>query len=155
EVVIEFKGLPKQLYFAKAHNLEPNLLVFRVNPMEGVYLRMNAKKPASDFSITPVSMDFCQNCVAGLNTPEAYERLIYDAIRGDSTYFTRWDEVAAAWSFVDPIADAWSKDAGDLIRYEAGSWGPERARQLLAEDGFHWWPVNGQLESGVVWTVKQ
>lgn len=155
EIVIEFKSLPEQLYFAKAHKLEPNLLVFRVNPMEGVYLRMNAKKPASDFSITPVSMDFCQNCVVGLNTPEAYERLIHDAIRGDSTYFTRWDEVAAAWAFVDPIAEAWEKDSGDLHRYEAGSWGPYGAKQLLENDGFHWWPVNGQMESDVVWVVRQ
>lgn len=155
EVVVEFKSLPKQLYFAKAHNLEPNLLVFRVNPMEGVYMRMNAKKPASEFSITPVSMDFCQNCVVGLNTPEAYERLIHDAIRGESTYFTRWDEVSSAWSFIDPIAEAWSRDSGDLHLYEAGSWGPSEAEKLLADDGFHWWPVNGQLESDVVWVVRQ
>lgn len=154
EIVVEFKSLPDQLYFAKAHKLEPNLLVFRVNPMEGVYMRMNAKKPGSEFLVTPVSMDFCQNCVVGLNTPEAYERLIYDAVRGESTYFTRWDEVAAAWEYIDPIADAWAESGADLSYYEAGTWGPEAARQLLADDGFKWWPVNGQEEGEAVWTIR-
>lgn len=154
EIVVEFKSLPDHLYFAKAHKLEPNLLVFRVNPMEGVYMRMNAKKPGSEFLVTPVSMDFCQNCVVGLNTPEAYERLIYDAVRGESTYFTRWDEVAAAWEFIDPIAEAWAESGADLSHYAAGTWGPEAARKLLADDGFKWWPVNGQEEGEAVWTIR-
>jgi glucose-6-phosphate 1-dehydrogenase len=153
EIVVEFKSLPDRLYFAKSHKLEPNLLVFRVNPMEGVYMRMNAKTPGQDFTVNPVSMDFCQNCVVGLNTPEAYERLLNDAVRGDSTYFTRWDEVAAAWSFIDPIAEAWASSGSDLKSYPAGSWGPEEAGRLLSEDGFKWWPVNGQEEGEAVWVT--
>ena len=96
EVVIEFKNVPNNVLFAKQHELGPNLLVIRVNPMEGIYIKINAKKPGSDNEVQPVAMEFCQSCQIGINTPEAYELLIYDAARGDSTYFTRWDEVAAA-----------------------------------------------------------
>jgi len=151
EVVIEFKNVPNNVMFAGQHDLSPNLLVIRVNPMEGIYIKINAKKPGVDNAIQPVSMEFCQSCQIGLNTPEAYERLIYDAARGDSTYFTRWDEVAQAWAFVDRIAEAWREDSSSLQFYPAGSWGPERTDELLAQDGFHWWPVNGQDEDNVIW----
>lgn len=152
EVVVEFKNMPTNVYLGQKHKLEPNLLVIRVNPMEGIYVKLNGKKPGAEGGIQPLAMDFCQSCMIGINTPEAYERLIFDAARGDSTYFTRWDEVATAWSFVDNIAKAWKKSNEDLFAYPAGSWGPEQADKLLQEDGFHWWPVNGQEESEVVWT---
>jgi glucose-6-phosphate 1-dehydrogenase len=155
EVVVEFKNIPDNVYLAKKNKLQPNLLVFRVNPMEGIYIKINAKRPGSSdesqSTIIPVAMDFCQSCLVGLNTPEAYELLIYDAACGDSTYFTRWDEVKLAWQFVDQIAEAWADNADDLHIYPAGTWGPEEADQLLEKDGFHWWPVNGQAESEVVW----
>ncbi|NOU75243.1 glucose-6-phosphate dehydrogenase [Paenibacillus sp. LMG 31458] len=155
EVVVEFKNIPNNVYLAKKHELEPNLLVFRVNPMEGIYLKMNAKQPGSEGVIVPVAMDFCQSCQIGINTPEAYERLLYDATRGDSTYFTRWDEVALAWSYVDRIAAAWSEKTEDLKHYPAGSWGPEEATKLLSDDGFKWWPINGQNEGEVDWEAVQ
>jgi glucose-6-phosphate 1-dehydrogenase len=151
EVVVEFKNIPDNVYLAKNHDLEPNLLVFRVNPMEGIYLKMNAKQPGSEGVIIPISMDFCQSCQIGINTPEAYERLIHDASRGDSTYFTRWDEVSLAWQYVDRIAKGWKENPEDLLMYPAGSWGPDKARELLAQDGFKWWPVNGQNEGEVEW----
>ncbi len=121
--------------------------------MEGIYIKINAKKPGSEFALLPVAMEFCQSCQVGINTPEAYERLLLDVVRGDSTYFSRWDEVALAWEFIDPIAKAWAQAADDLKHYPAGSWGPEAAAQLLGEDGFHWWPVNGQEEDDVVWMI--
>lgn len=155
EVIVEFKNMPENVYFAQKNKLEPNLLVFRVNPMEGVYIKINAKRPGSDWSILPVAMDFCQSCEVGLNTPEAYERLLYDAARGDSTYFTRWDEVSLAWQFVDRIALAWSEKDEDLQLYPAGSWGPQQAVELIARDGFKWWPVNGQEEDKVVWATSR
>ncbi|OCT16732.1 glucose-6-phosphate dehydrogenase [Paenibacillus pectinilyticus] len=155
EVVVEFKNIPNNVYLAKKHELEPNLLVFRVNPMEGIYLKMNAKQPGSEGVIVPVAMDFCQSCQIGINTPEAYERLLYDATRGDSTYFTRWDEVALAWSYVDRIAAAWAEQTEDLKHYPAGSWGPEEASKLLSDDGFKWWPINGQNEGEVDWEAIQ
>lgn len=151
EVVVEFKGMPTNVYLGQKHTLEPNLLVIRVNPMEGIYVKINAKKPGSESEIQPLAMDFCQSCLVGINSPEAYERLLHDAARGDSTYFTRWDEVSSAWSFVDRIAKAWKEESSDLSAYPAGTWGPVEADQLLAQDGFHWWPVNGQEEDNVVW----
>ncbi|MEK8132120.1 glucose-6-phosphate dehydrogenase [Paenibacillus filicis] len=158
EVVVEFKNVPNNVYLARKHKLEPNLLVFRVNPMEGIYFKMNAKQPGSEGSVVPVAMDFCQSCQVGLNTPEAYERLLHDAARGDSTYFTRWDEVALAWKYVDQIAAAWAENpekADDLQHYPAGTWGPEKAQRLIEEDGFRWWPVNGQDEGEVAWEFVQ
>jgi len=156
EVVIEFKNVPERMYFAQNNNLEPNLLVFRVNPMEGIYFKMNAKNPGGDgfTNVVPVAVDFCQSCRVGYNTPEAYERLLLDAVRGDSTYFTRWDEVSLAWKFIDRIAAAWNEDASDLTYYPAGSWGPVESHQLLERDGFKWWPVQGQEEDSVIWTVS-
>ncbi|MEO3946801.1 glucose-6-phosphate dehydrogenase [Gorillibacterium sp. CAU 1737] len=153
EVVVEFKKIPDNVYLAKNQELKPNLLVFRVSPLEGIYLKINAMQPGSEGTVIPIAMDFCQSCQVGINTPEAYERLIYDAARGDSTHFTRWDEVALAWQFVDSIAAAWSQGQGELQPYAAGSWGPDAASKLLAEDGFHWWPVSGQEESDVIWVA--
>ncbi|MFX3632300.1 MAG: glucose-6-phosphate dehydrogenase [Candidatus Pristimantibacillus sp.] len=155
EVVIEFKSMAQNVLFGQRHDLAPNLLVIRVNPIEGIYIKVNAKTPGADNSVQPVAMEFCQSCQIGINTPEAYERLIHDAVRGDSTYFTRWDEVAQAWEFVDRIAAAWREEKGDLQHYPAGSWGPEAADRLLKQDGFHWWPVNGQEEDNVVWISNQ
>lgn len=153
EVVVEFKKIPDNVYLAKNADLAPNLLVFRINPLEGIYVKINAKSPGSEGSIIPIAMDFCQSCQIGINTPEAYERLLFDAVRGDSTHFTRWDEVALAWKYIDKIKSAWSEGESDLRFYPAGSWGPEEAGALLAEDGFHWWPISGQEESDVIWVA--
>ncbi|WP_246067117.1 glucose-6-phosphate dehydrogenase [Paenibacillus koleovorans] len=150
EVVVEFKNMPDNIYFAQKTQLEPNLLVFRVSPNEGIYLKMNAKRPGSQWSIVPIAMDFSQSAEVGINTPEAYERLLYDASRGDHTYFTRWDEVALAWKFVDRIEQAWKSQENELYMYPAGTWGPVAAQQLLERDGYRWWPVNGQREAEVV-----
>lgn len=151
EVVVEFKNMPTNVYLGQKHSLQPNLLVIRVNPMEGIYIKINAKNPGTESEIKPLAMEFCQSCQVGINSPEAYERLIHDAATGDSTYFTRWDEVAAAWSFIDRIAKAWKESTDDLRTYPAGSWGPQEADELLAKDGFKWWPVNGQEEDNVIW----
>lgn len=151
EIVVEFKNMPTNVYLGQKHSLEPNLLVIRVNPMEGIYIKINAKNPGTESEIKPLAMEFCQSCQVGINSPEAYERLIHDAALGDSTYFTRWDEVAAAWSFIDRIAKAWKENPNDLKTYPAGSWGPKEAGELLSQDGFKWWPVNGQEEDNVIW----
>lgn len=142
EIVIQFKDMPKHLYFNTDGNLLPNLLVIRVYPEEGIYVRLNAKRPGTDGTVVPVAMEFSQEPD---HSPEAYERLIYDAMRGDSTFFTRWDEVALAWKFVDPILEASrNRYVVALEPYEAGSFGPAGSRRLLEEDGFRWWPVYGE-----------
>ncbi|NLJ73395.1 MAG: glucose-6-phosphate dehydrogenase [Firmicutes bacterium] len=137
EIVISFKKLPGVLYF-KERDLASNLLVIRVNPDEGVYLQFNAKQPGTQSTILPVSMDFCQNCAEGFNSPEAYERLLYDVMRGDSTLFTRWDEVEYSWRFVDQIAEWWENSHEPIPIYPAGSWGPKESAELLKRDGRDW-----------------
>jgi glucose-6-phosphate 1-dehydrogenase len=149
EIVIQFKAMPKNIYFNKNGDLRPNLLIIRVNPLEGISLVLNAKShQADDVQVVPIAMDYCNNCE--INSPEAYETLIHDAIQGDSTFFTRWDEVALAWKFIDPIRRAWDNDLRPVPTYPAGSWGPERLDALLAENGTHWWRVREQDATQVV-----
>lgn len=139
EVIVEFKHYPHPSYLKDFSDLAPNLLVIRIQPREGVYLQFNAKEPGARQKIVPVRMDFCQNCQIGVNSPEAYERLIYDVMRGDSTLFTRWDEVEYSWRFIDKIAEAWAKREPGFPNYPAGSNGPEAADILLEQDGRKWW----------------
>ncbi|MCL6517261.1 glucose-6-phosphate dehydrogenase [Alicyclobacillus sp.] len=141
EIVIQFRDMPKDVYFNTEGRLGPNLLVIRVNPQEGVYIQLNAKHPGTDERIVPIAMEFSQEPD---RSPEAYERLLWDAMQGDSTFFTRWDEVSLAWKFVDPVAEAFHRANMPLHLYQAGSWGPSASDRLLAEDGFRWWPVQGQ-----------
>lgn len=136
EIIIQFKHPEKMLY----DNLTsiPNMLIIKVQPQEGIYLVFNAKKPGTKNTIIPVQMDFCQNCDVGINTPEAYERLLLDAFNGDSTLFARWDEVLYSWKFIDAIIETWQDDNVNLPHYEDGSYGPEEANALLARDGREW-----------------
>ena len=101
---------------------------------------MQAKIPGTSFRIEPVKMDFHYGTTFGKASPEAYERLLLDAMSGDATLFARRDEVEGAWAFVDAIEKAWSaeKDAPELYFYPAGSWGPKQADELLARDGRAW-----------------
>ncbi|MCY0902748.1 MAG: glucose-6-phosphate dehydrogenase [Firmicutes bacterium] len=142
EIVIQFRDMPKHLYFNQNGSLGPNLLVIRVNPVEGMYIQLNAKRPGTDGTVIPVAMEFSQ---PSDHSPEAYERLFLDAMRGDSTFFTRWDEVSLAWKFVDPIAEAFQhEETSPLNYYRAGSWGPKAADDLIRRAGDQWWPVFGQ-----------
>src|SRR5436853_21201 len=112
----------------------------RTQPDEGISLRKQAKMPGTSFRIEPVKMDFHYGTSFGKASPEAYERLLLDAMSGDATLFARRDEVEEAWAFIDPIENAWAakKDAPGLFFYPAGSWGPEEADDLLARDGRAW-----------------
>jgi glucose-6-phosphate 1-dehydrogenase len=141
EIVIQFRDMPKNLYFNQDGNLGPNLLGIRVNPHEGIYIRLNAKHPGPEGDVVPIAMEFSHE---EDNSPEAYERLLYDGMRGDSTFFTRWDEVSLAWKLIDPIEEAFRQNVTPLEKYRAGSWGPAGSDKLLRADGFRWWPVHGQ-----------
>jgi glucose-6-phosphate 1-dehydrogenase len=101
---------------------------------------MQAKMPGTSFRIEPVKMDFHYGTSFGKASPEAYERLLLDAMSGDATLFARRDEVEEAWLFIDPIEQAWhsKKDAPPLCFYPSGSWGPEEADELLAREGRIW-----------------
>ncbi|MGI8965933.1 MAG: glucose-6-phosphate dehydrogenase, partial [Limisphaerales bacterium] len=106
---------------------------------EGIFLRFNGKVPGTSVELRPVRMHFDYDTEFGAYTPEAYERLLLEAISGDATLFIRRDEVETAWSIVDPIREAWSKQPlTEKEFYPAGSWGPVVADELLAQHGHHW-----------------
>src|SRR5881409_3979949 len=138
EISIHFKKAPAVLFNKDLHDL--NVLAIRIQPDEGIALRIHAKVPGTSFHIEPVKMDFHYGTSFGKASPEAYERLLLDAMSGDATLFARRDEVEEAWAFIDVIESAWSakKDAPGLFPYPAGSWGPDEADDLLARDGRAW-----------------
>jgi glucose-6-phosphate 1-dehydrogenase len=139
EVAITFKTAPLQLFRQMGgDNPAPNLLVLRIQPDEGISLRFGAKVPGTRSDVRPVNMDFRYGSSFGVDPPEAYERLLLDAMLGDSTLFTRWDGVEAAWEILTPVLDAWADGASPLKQYEAGSWGPDAARELIERDGREW-----------------
>jgi glucose-6-phosphate 1-dehydrogenase len=140
EISVHFKKAPLVLFNKEATSLDQNVLVIRIQPDEGISLRMQAKMPGTSFRIEPVKMDFHYGTSFGKASPEAYERLLLDAMSGDATLFARRDEVEEAWAFVDPIENAWAAKEGapTLFDYPAGSWGPEEADELLARDGRAW-----------------
>src|SRR5213596_766239 len=140
EISIHFKKAPAVLFNRESVSLDQNVLVIRIQPDEGISLRMQAKVPGTSFRIEPVKMDFHYGTSFGKASPEAYERLLLDAMSGDATLFARRDEVEQAWAFIDPIEEAWhaKKDVPELFFYPAGSWGPEAADDLLARDGRAW-----------------
>ena len=137
DISIHFKKAPAVLFNKDLSDL--NVLVIRIQPDEGISLRIHAKVPGTSFRIEPVKMDFHYGTSFGKPSPEAYERLLLDAMIGDATLFARSDEVEEAWAFIDPIEEAWhAKDAPELFFYPAGSWGPEAADNLLAREGRAW-----------------
>src|SRR5438067_1787584 len=138
EISVHLKKAPMVLFNKETNDL--NVLVIRIQPDEGISLRMQAKMPGTSFRIEPVKMDFHYGTSFGKASPEAYERLLLDAMSGDATLFARRDEVEEAWAFVDPIEQTWvaKEDQPGLFMYPAGSWGPEEADELLARDGRAW-----------------
>ncbi|APH04506.1 glucose-6-phosphate dehydrogenase [Bacillus weihaiensis] len=142
KIVVQFKDIPMNLYYNKGASVPPNLLVIHIQPEEGITLQLNAKKDDDAGYSQPVKLDLSNNFLEGINTPEAYEKLLYDCMRGDATNFTHWDEVALSWSYVDPISDAWKEGKANLTTYPSGSMGPKEAEEMLKKDGFKWWPVN-------------
>jgi glucose-6-phosphate 1-dehydrogenase len=114
--------------------VKPNQLVMTLQPNEGVSLQLAAKIPGSRMRITPVNMEFLYGTSFMSQSPEAYERLILDAMRGDATLFTRNDEAEAQWRIIDPVVRAWAQNADGLGQYAAGSQGPAEADRLLVGD---------------------
>jgi glucose-6-phosphate 1-dehydrogenase len=139
EIAIQFKDVPHKLFRESATDPDPNLLAIRIQPDEGIMLRFGAKIPGLGIDVRSVTMDFTYGSAFAVDSPDAYETLILDALLGDASLFTRADEVEEAWGIVDPIIDAWADaPAPDFPNYEAGSWGPDTADQLLARDGRRW-----------------
>jgi len=116
-----------------------NVLAIRVEPDEGIALRLMAKKPGFTMKLAPVEMEFTyRQAFAAAPAPTAYERLLLDAIRGDQTLFARTDGIDASWTFVTKILDGWKKMKDRLLPYTAGSWGPKSADTFIEKDGRHW-----------------
>lgn len=145
EIAIHFH-YPKQLMYepCPGETLDPNVLVLRIQPDDGVALQFYVKIPGAALVLTPgievakVEMDFAYEKAFGSETHPAYETLLLDCMIGDATLFTRSDEVEAAWQLTDPLLEHWARDDKDLATYSAGSYGPAEADRLIAADGFTW-----------------
>ncbi|MEX2253624.1 MAG: glucose-6-phosphate dehydrogenase [Thermoleophilaceae bacterium] len=138
EIAVTLKPVPHLAFKQEGSvGVQPNQLVLTMQPNEGVSLSLGAKIPGTRMRIRPVNMEFLYGTAFLSESPEAYERLIMDAMRGDATLFTRDDEVEAQWRICDPILEAWESQPGPIPQYEAGSAGPAEADALL-EEGQHW-----------------
>ena len=139
EIAIRFKHAP-YAPFEDTHveELPPNWMVLRIQPDEGVALRFGAKVPGQAFNVRDVLMDMSYGSAFLEEAPDAYERLLLDAMVGDPTLFIRSDEVDQAWQIVDPLLEAWASKSIPLAGYAAGTWGPRQADQLIERDGRQW-----------------
>jgi glucose-6-phosphate 1-dehydrogenase len=140
EVRIQFRPTPHVLFAAECGtHLDANALTLRLQPNEGISLRFNGKVPGTSLEARPVRMHFSYDTEFGAYTPEAYERLLLEAMAGDATLFIRRDEVETAWQIVDSIRQAWdNKPLSNREFYAAGTWGPVAADDLLAHTGHSW-----------------
>lgn len=139
EIAIIFKDAPGVLFRHFGKKNEPNVLVIRIQPDEGISMKINCKTPGAHSPIQPVKMDFRYGSYFGQSPPEAYERLIWDCILGDSTLFARSDEVANSWRILTPVLEEWAKDKPkDFPNYEAGTWGPKAADDMIGKEGRIW-----------------
>jgi glucose-6-phosphate 1-dehydrogenase len=140
EVRIQFRPTPNVLFAAQCgQKLDPNSITLRLQPNEGITLHFNGKVPGMSLGVRPVRMHFSYDAEFGAYTPEAYERLLLEAIAGDATLFIRRDEVETAWKIVDSIRTGWDgKPLTNREFYAAGTWGPVAADDLLAQGGHAW-----------------
>jgi glucose-6-phosphate 1-dehydrogenase len=138
EIAVQLKPVPHLAFTSKGSvGVQPNQLILTVQPNEGVSLSLGAKIPGASMRIRPVNMEFLYGTSFMSQSPEAYERLILDAMRGDATLFTRNDEVDAQWSIIDPILQTWDAGNPPISEYDAGTPGPAEADALIGE-GRHW-----------------
>jgi len=141
EIAVQFKLPPLRLFrtiecegdACNLTKMQPNVLAFRIQPNEGISLSFSAKRPGMNIDLYPVRFEFDYGKTFQKVLPEAYERLLFDALRGDSTLFMRSDELQAAWEFVTPILEAWQNaPPQDFPNYAAGAWGPAAANRLAS-----------------------
>lgn len=140
EVSIQFRPVPHQTFPASAQmDWQPNRLLLAIQPEEGIFMRFEVKQPGPALRLTPVMMQFYYREAFQVKPPEAYETLLLDIMAGDATLFLRGDQAEAAWSVISPVLDVWrSVRPTDFPNYQAGSWGPEEAEILIAQDGRTW-----------------
>jgi glucose-6-phosphate 1-dehydrogenase len=138
EISVHFRKPPLELFRNRHPALNQNVLIMRIQPEEGVTLNMNVKIPGYTTDMRPVNMDFAYGSAFGERTLEAYERLLFDVILGDSTLYTRRDEVEQSWAFITRILEGWRQESIPLPHYQPGSSGPAEARELLSREGRRW-----------------
>ncbi|PKP49211.1 MAG: glucose-6-phosphate dehydrogenase [Bacteroidetes bacterium HGW-Bacteroidetes-1] len=151
EVVIHFKPTPHFLFSGGSANSACNQLVIRIQPDEGILLKFGMKTPGAGFEVQPVNMDFHYSDLTHQRIPSAYERLIYDSMKGDATLFARTEEVIEAWKFLSPVIESWKNDKEvPLYGYPAGTWGPENSDELIEEKDMTWrYPCKNLSDDGI------
>jgi len=144
EISIRFRKIAGAPSYPEFESATPDVLVIRIQPGEGIYFHMNAKKPGKGFEIEGVELDYCQSCKYTDNTPETYERLIFEAIRGNPAFFTGWDELERSWRWIEGIERGIAAAPPEYPNYAAGSRGPQAADDLVLADGRTWWKEAGE-----------
>jgi len=151
DITIQFRRPPTQIFDVQTGTTElfTNCLTIRIQPDEGIHLRFIAKVPNHGMQTRPVEMDFHFRDSFGVNAiPDAYERLLLDALNGDASLFARGDEIELAWSFIDGVRSGWESEfAPPLLSYKPNTWGPEAANNLLGSDG-RWWIHDNKIPHG-------
>jgi glucose-6-phosphate 1-dehydrogenase len=143
EIVIQFRALPFSIFPPEAAEWQPNTLIIRLQPEEGMRIGMMTKDPGpGGLRLSPTGLDIRFEKTFGKRFPDAYERLLMDTVRGNPTLFMRRDEVEAAWAWVEPILEAWASRPDQPRPYAAGSWGPTAAIALIERDGRTWHEEN-------------
>jgi glucose-6-phosphate 1-dehydrogenase len=142
EVAIQFRAVPHQSFPRGAiHDWHPSRLVLSIQPEEGIVLRFQAKYPGPTMQLRPVEMRFTYNESFAVPSPDAYETLLWDVMKGDATLFMRADQVEAAWQFLEPVLQVWAETPPrNFPNYAAGTWGPKAADKLLVAEGHAWGP---------------
>jgi glucose-6-phosphate 1-dehydrogenase len=137
---IVFKDTPQNIFPAedKTNGIAPNVLTLYIQPTEGFSLIVNGKEAGQGFNLEPMKLDFRHDSEYLGNSPEAYERLMLDALMGDGTNFSHWDELSLTWKLTDAIRHAWDKNITEIPQYKVGTMGPKEAFDLLAKDGHQW-----------------
>ncbi len=139
EIAIQFKPTPHTPFaHGDTEGLEPNVLVVRIQPEEGISMKIGAKVPGSGFEVSSVNMDLLYGTAFIEEAPDAYQRLLLDLMLGDPTLFIRADETEGSWEIIAPVMKAWEDDRQKVATYPAGEWGPEQAEELLRRDGDEW-----------------
>lgn len=150
EIVVHFKPTPHGLFWDKGEERNQNQLIIRIQPDEGILMKFGLKMPGAGYKVKTVNMDFHYSDLLDTHLPSAYERLIYDAMLGDSTLYARADAVEAAWRFVAPIQKAWKENHDiKIFGYPAGTWGPENADELIEDKEITWrYPCKNLSDDG-------
>lgn len=145
EICVNFKPVPHSIFSMFSGNVEPNRLYIRIQPDEGITMQVNSKPPGMKMQVADVGLRFSYEAEFGDYRPDAYERLLLDALHGDSSLFLSNIEIEESWKFIDPIINAWKSYNQPVHTYAAGSFGPVQACELLQKHGHRWRPSSGEI----------